>query len=129
MTKSLISQLKSLGFTKVYTKPCDVVINDYWYAKGKTLNECYKTHSSKKQSAFNYCINMCKDLNGKHFAIASKNVNFFTVHFIFEHNGEMYLAYITKAHNYCTPIREYKNTITGEIIVNTKYGTAVHNVY
>lgn len=68
----------------------------------KTLDDVYRSYSSKKAAAYEYCLMLCVKFNGERFCIASHNVNMFTVDFDFPHpeTGEMMHAHITPTANH-----------------------------
>lgn len=86
--------------------PVNVNVNDYWYYNGRTLNECYKKCSPRKQAAYDYCLSLCKDVNGENCGIHSYNIYMFTYHFTFTFDNKQFYALITPAHNYVYPIGE-----------------------
>lgn len=67
--------------------------------KCKDLFDVYNSCSNAKIEAWNYCKNLEKKFNGNNLSIAGFNTFGFSATFDFEHDGEAYLMYITKAYN------------------------------
>lgn len=106
MTKNEIKKaLENYGLT-VHKKPVIVNINQWYYYHGETLNDCYKKPSVAKQRAYDYCVRLCNELNGKYFAIRGANCMTFSVHFIFKFDEKYYYCHITKSYNHCYPIEQ-----------------------
>ena len=73
---------------------------DYWdNLKRKNLFDVYNSCSSAKIKAWEYCKELEKKFNGNNLSIASFNTFGFSATFDFEHDGENYLMYITKAYD------------------------------
>lgn len=98
-------ELAAYGF-EFKNFPVNVNVNSPWYHNGRTLNDCYKSCSFRKHSAYDYCLSLCKDVNGENFGIRGYNPMIFSVHFTFEMFGISFYAVITKCHNYAYPIGE-----------------------
>lgn len=69
---------------------------------GETLDDVYKSYSTRKAAAYNYCRRLCNDLGGWNFAISGANSEFFSVMFDFAHpdTGELMRARITPYYNH-----------------------------
>lgn len=59
----------------------------------------YKTPSSRKAQAWEYCKSMCADMGGHDLIISAAGCQTFSVCFKFEANGKPAYAYITRDYN------------------------------
>lgn len=90
----------------INTKRGRSMVNNYkasldYYGR-RDLSNCYGRFSTAKQSAFDYCKNLEKSLNGFDGTVISFNCRQFTYGFQFVDSvtGEICSAYITKLHDY-----------------------------
>lgn len=61
------------------------------------LYECYANPSAAKRDAMDYCLRLCRDLNGTDLRIIGYNCMVFSVGFVFtDENGRKCFAYITR---------------------------------
>ena len=79
-------------------------LENYRRATATELCHVYKSFSSAKTSAWVYCKNLCKELNGWGMKICSHNAQIFTVGFLFMKDGKEHLCYITPNHGYKFPV-------------------------
>lgn len=72
------------------------------YGEGVYLSDVYVNYSVNKEHAYNYCLRLCKEFNGRGFRIVSHNCQNFSVQFEFENplNGCIMLAHITRYNNH-----------------------------
>lgn len=77
------------------TKRNTEIMNQYLSSRYTDLNSAYTKCSYKKQRAWEYCQNLCKDNNGTGLKVMSKNTYTFTAGFTFTKDGHNYLMYIT----------------------------------
>lgn len=70
--------------------------------EGVCLSDVYGRWSNEKQKAFDKCVELCMNLNGKSFCITSHNTSYFSVMFDFEHpeTGNRMRAHITPSTNH-----------------------------
>jgi hypothetical protein len=94
--------LQEMGF-KVHIKPIakEMILREFKYSKGTTLEEVYKNCSSAKKQAFDYCKKLAAECDADNFAISGANCMMFSVIFTFTLNGYKFFAHITKAYNHC----------------------------
>lgn len=66
------------------------------------LSDVYDSYSSAKETAWEYCRELCEKYNGKDFVITGHNCMTFSVAFDFMHpeTGEYMTARITKSYNH-----------------------------
>lgn len=71
--------------------------NSNWY----TLEDVYDNPSTRKQAAFEHCLQQCAAENGKCLKVISANYQFFTVAFeVRSFFGATELRVITRCHDY-----------------------------
>lgn len=78
--------------------------SDYLRASATMLSQVYGKYSKAKADAYDYCLRLCRDLDGHDLRIVSSNVYHFSVGFRFtdKETGKEKFAYITRDHNsYC----------------------------
>lgn len=63
---------------KIYSKKANAFIKAYWASDMYTLDEAYKSHSTAKENAYNYCRSLCQKEAGYDFRIISANTFQFT---------------------------------------------------
>ena len=70
--------------------------------EGVYLSDIYGSYSVAKEHAYNYCLSLCKEFDGRDFRIVGHNCMTFTVQFEFENplNGCIMLAHITRDYNH-----------------------------
>lgn len=96
----------------------DLVVDGAYFIKTKNvrkpgygpvyLEDVYKSWSTEKQRAYNYCRHLYDELWGTCFTITAHNTFSFAVAFYFFHpaTGEECIAYITKDYNRYCPTSE-----------------------
>ena len=67
---------------------------------GNTLRAIYKSYSYAKERAFNDCLTLKSDLNGRDAVITGFNCDKFNYAFLIDENGATYLIYITAQNVY-----------------------------
>jgi len=72
------------------------IVESYKRSTDVRLSDCYDSWSKKKEEAYDYCIRLKEEKNGKHFRIISSNGWMFTAGFTYIEDGKQYLMYITK---------------------------------
>ena len=91
------------------TKKMQHFWNNYKYALRHgiaTLQDVYKNPSAKKIKAYEQCVKIFYDLNGRDFAIISSNRNIFTVAFIYREDGKKWFLVETPTDQYISEIKE-----------------------
>ena len=73
------------------------IVESYNRSRVYSLSQCYGRFSSEKQSAWEYCQNLCRKKDGSGLKVISYNGWMFTAGFKYEENGKSYLMYITKS--------------------------------
>lgn len=70
--------------------------------EGVCLHDVYGRWSNRKQKAFDNCVELCEELNGKSFCITGHGTSYFSVMFDFEHpeTGDAMRAHITPSTNH-----------------------------
>ena len=70
--------------------------------EGVRLSDVYGSWSNLKQIAFDECVELCEELNGKSFCITGHSTSYFSVMFDFEHpeTGDRMRAHITPSTNH-----------------------------
>lgn len=71
----------------------------YISSNKRTLSDCYKTFSSAKVSALEYCYKIMDTYNGYDLRIIGHNSETFSVGFIGTIAGQKAFFYITKDHD------------------------------
>lgn len=71
-----------------------------------TLQDVYKNPSAKKIKAYEQCVKIFYDLNGRDFAIISSNKFSFTVAFIYIEDGKEWFLVETPTDQYISEIKE-----------------------
>lgn len=66
----------------------------------RTITEAYGRPSQAKKDAWDYCVGLCKEHNGKNLTVVGKTCDIFTAGFTFEEDGKRFLCYITPSNNY-----------------------------
>lgn len=82
--------------TRANTKALKEAFRRYQVSNNQNLWQVYGSCSAEKIKAFNYCMKLCNDYNGKNLRIVTYNKFQFTCGFIGEVNGEKAFVYITK---------------------------------
>ena len=77
------------------TKQMRCAFTAYKNSKTKTLGECYKNCSYRKERAFMYCMDLCTKYNGTDLRIIGYNCSTFSVGFIGYVNNRKAFIYIT----------------------------------
>ena len=70
------------------------------------LEDIYNKPSAKKIKAYEQCVKMFHDLNGRDFAIISSNRNTFTVAFIYTEDNKEWFLVETPTNQYISEIKE-----------------------
>ena len=70
------------------------------------LEDIYNKPSVKKIKAYEQCVRVFHDLNGRDFAIISSNRNVFTVAFIYIEDGKEWFLVETSTDQYISEIKE-----------------------
>lgn len=70
------------------------------------LEDIYNKPSAKKIKAYEQCVRIFHDLNGRDFAIISSNRNAFTVAFIYIEDGKEWFLVETPTNQYISEIKE-----------------------
>ena len=66
------------------------------------ITDYYKHPSQAKQSAWEYCKELCNRYFGKQLTVISGNSHLFTAGFMFTKNNKDYFCYISKSYDkYC----------------------------
>lgn len=81
---------------KANTKRAKALIERYLLSNDCTLEDVYKSPSDNKRKAFQYCLGLQEELNGKNGRIVGHNSMEFS--YMFEANDVFY--YITKNNDY-----------------------------
>lgn len=101
------------------TQKAEQLISSYIYARAKgkcNIRDAYRNPSNKKCDAYQYCVDMELDLNGRQGFICGASSHFFSFGFVYDVIDEetgvvrQHLRYITHAHNYDVELNE------GEVI-------------
>ena len=71
-----------------------------------TLQDVYKKPSAKKIKAYEQCVRIFHDLNGRDFAIISSSSSVFTVAFIYTEDGKEWFLVETPKNQYISEIKE-----------------------
>lgn len=71
-----------------------------------TLQDVYKNPSAKKIKAYEQCVKIFNNLNGRDFAIISSNRFSFTVAFIYIEDGKEWFLVETPTDQYISEIKE-----------------------
>lgn len=71
-----------------------------------TLQDVYKNPSDKKIKAYEQCVKIFNNLNGRDFAIISSNRSVFTVAFIYTEDGKEWFLVETPTDQYISEIKE-----------------------
>lgn len=83
----------------------------YWHNRSNDtdLDDVYGNYSTAKYNAYEYCINLFRELNGWDFKIISHNTFSFSVgfYFISKETGAICFAYITKDYDRYTDKAEF----------------------
>lgn len=64
-----------------------------------SLRDVYKSHSWRKEHAFDYCRTLCRDYDGAELRIISYNSNIFTCGFVGVVDGKKAFVYITPSYD------------------------------
>lgn len=78
----------------------EIVLPTVNYHPHRTIWDCYNRPSSTKVSIYESWLRYATEINAYGFTVSSYNCSFFSLEFQFTHEGIMYHAYITHAHNY-----------------------------
>lgn len=65
----------------------------------RTLSDCYAKCSEAKEAAFDYCLQLFRDYNGRDLKITGYNTTTFSVAFYGEYNGRQAFFYITRSYD------------------------------
>ena len=71
-----------------------------------TITQYYKHPSQAKQSAWEYCKELCNKYNGKYLTVISGNSQLFTAGFMFTKNNKDYFCYISKSYDWCCEVNK-----------------------
>lgn len=71
-----------------------------------TLQDVYKNPSDKKIKAYEQCVKIFNNLNGRDFAIISSSRSVFTVAFIYIEDGKEWFLVETPTNQYISEIKE-----------------------
>ena len=64
------------------------------------LDSVYKSHSSRKRAAWQYCVDKCRELNGSRLSVIGYNCFHFSVGFTFkDEEGKKYFMFITSSND------------------------------
>jgi hypothetical protein len=75
-------------------------VEAYNNATATTLRQVYGRYSMKKEEAYNNCIRLKVEMNGRDFRIIGASAYLFSAGFVFDNEqGEECLMYITKGGN------------------------------
>jgi len=75
-----------------------------------SLSDAYKSYSSAKKTAWNYCIELCHKFGGNNLKVVSYNVNIFTAGFLFiDKDGDPCYMHITPSYDQAIKISEVKS--------------------
>lgn len=75
--------------------------------KGENVYDCYETPSQAKIGIDEYWQRFCSEIGGYSYHIPSRTYMQFSVTFLADIDNQLYIFYITKAHNYMIPFNKF----------------------
>lgn len=101
-----MAKLENFTLLRPTTKQAQKMVGAYKRSDIVSIYEAYGRPSGRKVSAMEDCRELCKSLGGRGLVITGAGSSFFSVGFVFEKDGQDYLAYITPSYQYAIPVEK-----------------------